>query len=145
MGLRMISIGKPEVGAKLCDHLGIQGCEDLLFADPENTLYDDLDLNRGVDVTFFRPSTPQAILARQLKKDGMKELTEVLSKWAGAFFIPPKQEQAYIQGGSFVFDGDQTLLAHYDESTGAHANIDAVIDAAREAAKARNLCADVAA
>lgn len=50
-------------------------------ADPENALYDDLDLNRGVVETFFSPSTPFAFLDRFTKKDGMKDLTEVLSKW----------------------------------------------------------------
>lgn len=49
--------------------------------DPENALYDDLDLNRGVKETFFSPSTPFAFLDRFTKKDGMKELGEVLSKW----------------------------------------------------------------
>jgi len=44
-------------------------------------LYDDLDLNRGVKETFFSPSTPFAFLERLTKKDGMKELGEVLSKW----------------------------------------------------------------
>lgn len=104
-------------------------------------MYNDLDLNRGVGITFFNPATPFAIRDRLLKKDGTAELGEVLGKWSRAFFIPPKQDQAFIQGGSFVFDCDQTLLAHYDESTGAHADIDTVIDTARKAAAERQaLC-----
>lgn len=49
--------------------------------DPENAVYDDLDLNRGVMETFFSISTPFAFLDRFTKKDGMKDLMEVLSKW----------------------------------------------------------------
>jgi len=53
-----------------------------------------------------------------------------------AFFIPPKQEQALLQGGSFVFDGAETLLAHYDESTAAHADLEQVKEVAlKRAAK----------
>lgn len=133
IGLKMISIGKPEVGASLCDHLGVEDCWNFLFADPENKLYNDLDLNKGMDVTFFNPATPFAIRDRLFKKDGMKRLNEVLGKWTGAFHIPPKREQAFNQGGTFVFQGDRTLFAHYDESTGAHADIQAVVKTAKSA------------
>lgn len=132
----MISIGKPEVGASLCYHLGLKDGENFIYADPENLLYNELDLNKGVDVTFFNPATPFAIKDRLFKKDGMKELNEVLGKWSRAFYIPPKQDQAFNQGGTFVFSGDdQTLLAHYDESTGAHADLVEVLDVARSALK----------
>jgi hypothetical protein len=47
-----------------------------------------------------------------------------------AFFIPPKQDQAFLQGGTFIFDKDDTIYAHYDESTGAHSDIQEVIDLA---------------
>ena len=40
-------------------------------------------------------------------------------------------DQAFIQGGTFLFKGDKTLLAHYDASTGAHSNMDKVIDLAK--------------
>jgi len=62
----------------------------------------------------------------------MDDLMEVLSKWNKAFYIPPKQEQAFNQGGTFVFDGPKTLLAHYDESTAAHANVDEVVALAKD-------------
>ena len=58
--------------------------------DPENALYDDLDLRRGVKETFFSPSTPFAFLERFTKKDGMKELGEVLSKWNKACLCSTK-------------------------------------------------------
>jgi hypothetical protein len=51
-----------------------------------------------------------------------------------AFFIPPKQAQALLQGGSFVFHGSTTIYAHYDPSTAAHASIDRVLEVAKRAA-----------
>ena len=76
--LVMISIGKPEVGRQLMDHLELKE----LFVDPENKIYDALDLNRGIDRTFANINTPLAFLDRFTKKDGMKDLLNVLSKWS---------------------------------------------------------------
>lgn len=56
--------------------------------DPDNSLYDALDLNRGIKETFFSPSTPLSFLDRFTRKDGMSNLVEVLSKWnKGEFCI----------------------------------------------------------
>jgi len=49
-----------------------------------------------------------------------------------AIFIPPKQEQTLLQGGTFVFDGEKTLYAHYDPSTAAHAPVDRVMNVVNE-------------
>jgi hypothetical protein len=49
-----------------------------------------------------------------------------------AVYTPPKQDQAFNQGGTFVFDGAKTIFAHYDESTGAHSDIAQVIGLAKE-------------
>jgi hypothetical protein len=46
---------------------------------------------------------------------------------AAAFYIPPKPDQAFLQGATFVFMGPRTVFAHYDPSTAAHASIDEVI------------------
>lgn len=128
----MVSIGKPEVGKELIGHLGVENGEDFIFADPENTVYDDLKLNKGIQATFFNPATPFAIRDR-LFNGGMKELGEVLGKWSNAVYIPPKRDQAFNQGGTFIFaQGGRTIFAHYDESTGAHANFDDVYKIALE-------------
>lgn len=52
-----------------------------------------------------------------------------------AVYIPPKQEQAFLQGGTFVFDGNDTIYAHYDESTAAHAKVEEVVALARSRVK----------
>mmetsp|Transcript_21221 Transcript_21221/g.32463 ORF Transcript_21221/g.32463 Transcript_21221/m.32463 type:complete len:83 (+) Transcript_21221:705-953(+) len=56
----------------------------------------------------------------------------MLTKDFTAFFIPPKQEQAFLQGGTFVFDDGKTILAHYDPSTAAHADIDYAVKLATD-------------
>lgn len=63
-------------------HLELGRVGELLFVDPENAIYDATDMNRGFDRTFFNPSTPFAFLDRFTRKDGTKELGEVLSKWS---------------------------------------------------------------
>lgn len=36
-------------------------------------------------------------------------------------------EQTMVQGGTFIFDGTQELFAHYDFSSGDHADLDEVV------------------
>ena len=78
----MVSIGLPEKGKALVEHLGLERGEDLLFVDPENSLYDALNLNAGVSRTFFNINTAFAFLDRFTKKGGTSELAEVLPKWS---------------------------------------------------------------
>jgi hypothetical protein len=77
----MISIGTPERGKQLVYHLGLFHGENYLFVDPDNALYDALDLNRGIQRTFFNPSTPFAFLNRLQKEGGLNDLVEILAKW----------------------------------------------------------------
>ena len=52
----LISIGMPDTGIKLCNHLGIENGEEWIFADPENSAYDQLRLNKGWN-TMISPAT----------------------------------------------------------------------------------------
>jgi len=130
--LIMVSIGKPEVGKELCSHLGLKDADTYIYADPDNSTYNDLDLNKGIEQTFFNPATPFAIRDRLFKKDGMKELIQVLGKWSDAFYIPPKSDQVFNQGGTFIFKNEDTIFSHYDQATGAHADMDYVIQLASD-------------
>jgi len=126
--LVLVSIGLPEKAQQLMDHLDcFQQPEQVFFVDPENALYDALDLNRGLQRTFFNANTAFAFLKRIQQKDGLQDLFLVLSKWSRAIFLPPQQIQALLQGGTFVFTKNETVYAHYDPSTAAHADIDRVI------------------
>ena len=137
MKLVIVSIGVPEKGKALCEHLGVVDGESFVFVDPSNALYDDLDLNKSVARTFFNPATPLAFKDRLFREGSMfsSELTEVLSKWKDAFYIPPKQDQAFNQGGAFIFDDNRTVYAHYDEATAAHALPDDMVEKALATAK----------
>lgn len=135
--LVLISIGVPEKARDLVQHLDVfdgilEKASMHFFVDPDNSLYDALELNRGVKNLFFNVATPYAFLERIRQKDGLKDIIGVLSKWNRASYLPPKQKQALLQGGTFVFYGKETLFAHYDPSTAVHANIDVVIDIARQ-------------
>jgi hypothetical protein len=55
--------------------------------------------------------------------DDLKNL--VLPKWQP--WQPPKLDQALQQGGIFVFDGERVVFSHYDQATGAHADIGGVM------------------
>jgi len=80
--LVLVSVGKPDVAKKLIGHLDFHQGERYLFVDPDNAVYDALDLNRGIGRTFFNVNTPFAFLDRFTREDGTKELGEILSKWS---------------------------------------------------------------
>ena len=84
----MVSIGVPEKGRQLIQHLQLPTEEfrNILFVDPENTLYDTLELNRGVQRTFMNFNTPFSFVRRFKEKDGMKDLLSVLSNWKDGTF-----------------------------------------------------------
>lgn len=129
-------------------HLDVtNGGNDWFFCDPNNGLYDALDLNSGL-FSFITPETSfimrdrifgelgiSDIFKTKERTDGMKDLFDVLGKWKDAVFLPPKQEQALQQGGTFVFKGRDTLYAHYDASTGAHISVDNAVQRAVEGMK----------
>ena len=54
-----------------------------------------------------------------------------------AIYIPPKLEQSTNHGGTFIFDGEKVVFAHYDESPGTHADTYEAVEMAIEAAKER--------
>lgn len=132
--LVMVSIGKPEVGKSLVQHLGVSNGEDFVYADMDNALYDSLDLNRSL-VNFINPATAFSFRDR-IFENRMGDIIEVLSKWKDAIYLPPKGDQAFLQGGAFVLNHVQrnTVLAHYDVSTGAHIDMDYVTSLAMKEA-----------
>lgn len=138
VALVLVSIGKPEVGQKLLKHLEVKKGEEWIFVDPENTLYDALKLNKGIKTTFFSIETPFAFRDRILgfngRRDGMKDLLNVLGKWKDAVYLPPKQEQAFQQGGVFIFKGKNTAFAYYDAAAGTHLEVAKVVEKALEVA-----------
>lgn len=82
--LVMVSIGLPQKAASLIDHLELvqYGTDTLLYVDPENAIYDALELNRGIQRTFFNLATPLAFLSRLQSENGLGDLGSVLSRWS---------------------------------------------------------------
>ena len=123
--LLAVGIGTAERGREYCDHVGFPA--ENLLCDPENAAYDALGLKKGVQTTFFTVDTPLAILARA-KNDNAKDLLDATKRWKP--WLPPKSDQGLQQGGAFVFEGDKLLFQHYDPSTGAHVDLDDLLQAA---------------
>ena len=123
-----VGIGTAERGREFCEHVGFPA--ENLLCDPENAAYDALGLNKGVQSTFFTVDTPLAILARA-RKDSAKDLLEATKRWKP--WLPPKNDQGLQQGGAFVFAGEDLLFQHYDPSTGAHADLNTVLEVALKA------------
>jgi len=121
-----VGIGTPEKGKLIAEHVGYGSAH--LLADPENALYDALALNRGLKETFFSPETPFAMLDR-ITSGNTRDLLDVVGRWK--VVMPPKQSQALLQGGLFVFDGPDARFVHYDASTGAHGDLGAAAALAR--------------
>ena len=63
-----------------------------------------------------------------IDKRGKDDLNAILKLYKP--LQPKKIEQTLVQGGSFVFDGTRTLLEHYDESSGAHIELETILAAA---------------
>uniref|UniRef100_A0A7S2TNB7 Uncharacterized protein n=1 Tax=Lotharella oceanica TaxID=641309 RepID=A0A7S2TNB7_9EUKA len=124
-----VGIGTGERAKEFAAHVGFP--EEYLYADPENACYSALGLKKNIKDTFFNINTPYSILARG-QKDGAKDLVEAVQRWKP--WIPPKLDQGFQQGGAFVFDGSKELFQHYDPSTGAHADLNAVLSAAIQTA-----------
>lgn len=120
-----VGIGNVDRGREFCRHVGFP--EDLLYCDPENAAYDALGLKKGVQTTFFTIDTPLSILARA-QKDNAKDLLAATKRWKP--WLPPKQDQGFQQGGAFVFEGEDLLFQHFDPSTGAHADLNTVLEVA---------------
>jgi hypothetical protein len=56
-------------------------------------------------------------------------------------YIPPKIEQSTNHGGTFIFNGDNVVFAHYDESPGTHADTNQSVELAIQTAKDATLAA----
>lgn len=103
-----------------------------LLADPDGDAYAALGLVKGVAQTFFSVETPLALLRRMQRPGGLDDLRDrVLPRWQP--WQPPRGfNQALQQGGVFVFDGDELAYSHFDQATGAHADLDGVVALARD-------------
>ncbi|GAB4821566.1 hypothetical protein N2152v2_008612 [Parachlorella kessleri] len=125
-----ISIGKPERGSEFVERTGFPA--DHLLADPDTVTYEALPFKKGVLTTLFNPKTPLSIWSR-IKSGDVKDLGNMAKKFVkNKLWHPPKQDQAYQQGGVVIFEGKELLWAHYDPATGAHADLKEVVEVATD-------------
>lgn len=99
-----------------------------LYADPENTIYDALKLEKSIKNTFFDQRTPLSLVKRFKTPGRSEDLIEALSTWKP--WIPPKLDQGYQQGGAFVFKGAETLYGRKDPATGDHVDLNLLLNVA---------------
>lgn len=52
--------------------------------------------------------------------------------------VPPQASQSLQQGGMFIFDGQECVWSHFDESTSDHADLDVVLGIIDDPSKAEN-------
>lgn len=62
-------------------------------------------------------------------KDDLKAITgNIFNPGPYKPLMPTNMEASFVQGASFVFEGKDSLLEHYDESSGAHVSIEELLD-----------------
>jgi hypothetical protein len=122
----LVSIGTPERGLEFCKQTGFS--PDRLLADPDAAMYPCFGFVKSVQATFFSKETPYAIW-RDIQSGRIQDLKDVMKAWTAmkTLWIPPKQDQAFNQGGVVVFEGKNVLYCYKDPATGAHADLDEVV------------------
>jgi len=123
--LLLVSIGTEEKLAMF--HEETKFPLDTLYADADSSCYQALGLYKSVRRAFFDPATPMSMLSR-IQNEGMGDLADIMPRWKP--WIPPKQDQAFQQGGMLVFQGEDAVFFHRDQATGDHANFEEVLRAA---------------
>lgn len=141
VGLLVVGVGSTESGVEFCGRTGLP-LDNLFVDDSEKTdayrlvgtRNSQRDANTNKQIfegvgSMWSQATNDAIQDR-----GREDLNEVTGNLfnPGPYkpLMPKSVEATLVQGASFLFDGRKTLVEHYDESSGAHLPIEALLDAA---------------
>ncbi|KAJ3672811.1 hypothetical protein LUZ60_006185 [Juncus effusus] len=119
-GVKLIAIGvgTPDKAQILAERLPFP--LDRLYADPDRTAYDTLDLYYGVARTFLNPASAKVFSRSESIKKAAKNYTTKAT--------PNDFSSVLQQGGMFVFKGKELIYARKDEGTGDHAPLDDVLN-----------------
>ena len=143
--LYAVGIGSAESAKTFADKVEFPA--ELLFADESdtsdayaaagtrNTKRDEngKQIFEGID-SMWSADTNDAIKTRG--KDDLNSITGSLFKpgiyvplmpTGKGLFDPRAIEKTLVQGGTFIYDGPNEIFAHYDQASGAHADLDEVI------------------
>lgn len=130
VGMYLGSIGTKERGLEFCDRTGFPA--DRMLADPMSSMYPCLGMNKSIWATFFSKETPYAIW-KDIQSGKIEDLKRVMDTWTKQeLWIPPQQDQAFQQGGVVVFEGPHVRYIWRDPATGAHADLEKVVQMALE-------------
>lgn len=121
-----IGIGTHERSKEFAGHVGFP--DKYLYADPNNAVYDALELIKSSPTQLFFDTRTPLSLGKRIKKGKTDDLRAALANWKP--WIPPKLDQGFQQGGAFVFDGETTLFGRKDPATGDHADLNELIQIA---------------
>lgn len=100
-----------------------------LYADPDNKVYDALDLVKSSPLSMITDIKTPLSIAKRFQDSKSSDLKDALKNWKP--WIPPKLEQGLQQGGAFVFEGySKTLFARKDPATGDHVNLNEILNIA---------------
>lgn len=125
-----VGVGTPASALEVCNRIPFP--VENLVADPDRATYKSLELYEGLSRTFFNRATPLALM----KRGDTTNLREATKNYK--MILPPKNDDAFQQGGMFVFKGREVLYARKDEGTADHAPLKDVLGACcgEEAARA---------
>jgi len=140
IGLVVVGIGSVESGRTFCQQTGFSA--DRLFVDDskETAAYQSVGTRNSVrDENDKQIFEGVGSMWSRATNDGIKERgRDDLNSVTGNLFnpgpykplMPSSMEATFVQGASFVFEGREALIEHYDESSGAHLSIDDLLGAA---------------
>jgi len=135
-GLYLIGIGRPDAAAEFSKRIG---------ADPSRVFADDgagnqtaAGFHRGIG-SMWNPGEVYGALSlyNLLSRDGGPSFEELVTAYGGAArnvglrqLFPSHISDALRQGGTFVFQGDVPLIAHFESKVGDFHDIDSIVRAA---------------
>jgi len=138
--LLVVGIGSLESAREFSDRTGLPAEMVLVDESKETGAYKSVGTrnsqrdNNGKQIFEGISSMWSGATNDAIKERGREDLNAI----TGSLFDPgiykpmmPKSiEATLVQGASFVFDGKDALLEHYDESSGAHVTIEELLEAA---------------
>lgn len=129
-----VGIGSAEAAAEFADRSGFPASRLLADASDESDAYAAIgsrnterdaqgkQIFEGIG-SMWSKKTNEAI-----KKRGRDDLNAILKVYKPLMPKGPKaMEQSFVQGATLVFDGSKELFAHYDFSSGDHADLEEVV------------------
>lgn len=127
--LFLAGVGSGEAAAEFANQLGIDPV--LCFADDGGAAGDALGLGKGLG-TMWNPPAVDAMMSRN-DETSLKELGAAYKGAVDNISIkklaPKDISDTLRQGGTFVFRGKKSTLAHFDSKVGDNCSIEDIIAA----------------